>query len=205
MKKLTARQEEILRFICSFIEEHSYPPTMREIAGQFGISPKGAHDHVKALEKKGKIKYDEKRSRTIELLNPQNSESAVDETRKIPLLGNVAAGKPLFAEENFERMVLFPSAKLKQNGTYFALSVNGDSMQDAGILDGDTAVFLQNSSPENGDIVVARVDDEAVTLKRFYKEKNRVKLKAENPVYPPIYSQNVTVLGKLEHIIRSYN
>lgn len=205
MKRLTARQEEVLRFICSFIEEHSYPPTMREIAAQFRISPKGAHDHVKALEKKGKIKYDEKRSRTIEPIHSLDSENPGEETRKIPLLGNVAAGKPLFAEENFERMVIFPGTKLKHNGTYFALSVSGDSMQDAGILDGDTAVFLQSSTPENGDIVVARVNDEAVTLKRFYKEKNRVKLKAENPVYPPIYSQNVTVLGKLEHIIRSYS
>ncbi|MFO7849082.1 MAG: transcriptional repressor LexA [Spirochaetia bacterium] len=205
MKKLTARQEEVLQFIYTFIEEHSYPPTMREIAAQFEISPKGAHDHVKALERKGKIKYDEKRSRTIEPVESFDNENSKEETRKIPLLGNVAAGKPLFAEENFERMVIFPSGKLKNSGNYFALSVHGDSMQDADILDGDIAVFLQNSNPDNGDIVVARVNDDAVTLKRFFKEKNRIKLKAENPVYPPIYSQNVTIIGKLEHIIRSYN
>ncbi len=204
MKKLTARQTQVLDFIRSFIEKHAYPPTMREIAANFQISPKGAHDHVKALERKGKIRYDEKRSRTIEPVDNSEDEEK-EELRQIPMLGNVAAGKPLFAEENFERMVFFPSMQLRRNGSYFALSVKGDSMQDAGIIDGDTAIFLQRSTADNGDIVVARVNDDAVTLKRFYKEKNRVKLKAENPVYPPIYSQNVTILGKLEHIIRSYD
>lgn len=204
MKRLTARQTEVLDFIRSFIEKHSYPPTMREIAANFQISPKGAHDHVKALERKGKIRYDEKRSRTIEPVdNPDEEER--EELRQIPLLGNVAAGKPLFAEENFERMVLFPSRQLRRSGDYFALSVKGDSMQEAGILDGDTAIFRQRTSADNGDIVVARVNEEAVTLKRFFREKNRIKLKAENPVYPPIYSQNVTILGTLEHIIRSYS
>lgn len=204
MKKLTARQAQILRFIRSFIDEHTYPPTMREIAAHFKISPKGAHDHVKALEKKGKIRYDQRRSRTIESVDSDEDKADEEELREIPVLGNVAAGRPLFAEENLERTLHFPSSQLKKNGSYFALSVKGDSMQEAGILDGDTAIFLQHSTAENGDIVVARVNDEAVTLKRFYREKNRVKLKAENPVYPPIYSQNIVILGKLEHIIRSY-
>ena len=204
MKKLTTRQAEVLHFIRSFIEQHSYPPTMREIAAHFQISPKGAHDHVKALEKKGKIRYDEKRSRTIEPIEDPQSKENQEEIREIPLLGNVAAGSPLFAEENFDHMIPFPSAGLRASAKYFALTVRGDSMQDAGILDGDTAIFLQRSSADNGDIVVARVNDEAVTLKRFFRETNRIKLKAENPVYPPIYSQNVTILGKLEHILRSY-
>jgi repressor LexA len=205
MKRLTARQQQVLDFICRFIEDHAYPPTMREIAANFQISPKGAHDHVKALERKGKIRYDEKRSRTLEPVDTDEAAEEKEELRQIPLLGNVAAGKPLFAEENFERMVMFPSAQLRKNGDYFALAVKGDSMQEAGILDGDTAIFLQRATADNGDIVVARVNDDAVTLKRFFKEKNRVKLKAENPVYPPIYSQNVTILGRLEHIIRSYD
>ena len=178
---------------------------MREIAAHFDISPKGAHDHVKALERKGVIRCDLKRSRTIEPVDTADKEEKSEELREIPMLGNVAAGKPLFAEENLERMIPFPSARLKRSGMYFALSVKGDSMQDAGILDGDTAIFVQHNTAENGDIVVARVNDDAVTLKRFYREKNRIKLKAENPVYPPIYSQNVAILGKLEHIIRSYD
>ena len=201
MRALTRRQTEVLNYIRSYIEEHGYPPTMREIAAHFDISVKAIFDHVKALEKKQKIRCDFNRSRAIELVHPTTEEK--NEVVEIPVLGSVAAGKPLFAEENLERMLTFPAASLKP-GTYFALSVKGDSMQDAGILDGDTAIFIQRNTANNGDIVVARVNEEAVTLKRFYHETNRIKLKAENPVYPPIYSQNVTILGKLEFIIRNY-
>ncbi len=202
MKALTRRQQEVLEFIKNFIEDHSYPPTMREIAHHFNISVKAIFDHVKALEKKGQIHCDFNRSRAIELVRPHSEEK--EEIAEIPLLGNVAAGKPLFAEENLEKMITFPATSLKP-GNYFALNVKGDSMQDAGILDGDTAIFIQKNTAHNGEIVVARVNEEAVTLKRFFHEKNRIKLKAENPVYPPIYSQNVTILGKLEFIIRNYD
>jgi repressor LexA len=203
MKDLTARQQETLEFINGFISEHGYPPTMREIAAAFDVSVKAAHDHVKALEKKKRVKCDLRRSRAIEIINHQR-EDQQDETVEIPVLGNVAAGRPLFAEENLETTIKFPSESLRR-GTHFALRVKGDSMQDAGILDGDTAIFLKRERAENGDIVVARVNEEAVTLKRFYKESNRIKLKAENSIYPPIYSQNVQILGTLEHIIRSYS
>jgi repressor LexA len=200
MKNLTRRQQEILRFIESFIGSHKYPPTIREIASEFGISVKGAYDHVKALEKKNHIRCDLNRSRAIEVLKPgTESEDLV----RIPVLGNVAAGVPLFAEENLERYIRLPGEVLSK-GKHFALNVKGDSMQDAGIMDGDTAIFLQKQTAANGDIVVAMINEEAYTLKRFYKEKHRIKLKAENPVYPPIYTQNVKILGKLECIIRSY-
>ncbi len=202
MRKLTARQTEILDFIRKFIEDHGYPPSMREIAAKFEISVKAVFDHVKALEKKQYIRCDENRSRAIELIQDPAAER--DELIDIPLLGNVAAGKPLFAEENYERMLRFAASQLKK-GRYFALNVRGDSMQDAGILNGDTAIFMQKTTANNGDIVVARVNDDSFTLKRFFKEKNRVKLKAENPVYPPIYSQHVQILGKLEFIIRNYD
>lgn len=202
MRTLTRRQQEVLAFLQTFIENHGYPPTMREIARHFDISVKAIFDHVKALEKKQQIRCDFNRSRAIELVKPAAEEK--EEVAEIPLLGSVAAGKPLFAEENLERMLKFPAASLKA-GNYFALSVKGDSMQDAGILDGDTAIFIQRSIANNGDIVVARVNEEAVTLKRFFHETNRIKLKAENPVYPPIYSQNVIILGKLEFIIRNYD
>lgn len=202
MRALTRRQQEVLAFLHTFIENHGYPPTMREIARHFDISVKAIFDHVKALEKKQQIRCDFNRSRAIELVKPAAEEK--EEIAEIPLLGSVAAGKPLFAEENLERMLKFPAASLKA-GNYFALNVKGDSMQGAGILDGDTAIFIQRSSANNGDIVVARVNEEAVTLKRFFHEKNRIKLKAENPIYPPIYSQNVIILGKLEFIIRNYD
>ena len=108
------------------------------------------------------------------------------------------------AEENFDGTVSIPLSLLKK-GKHFALRVKGDSMKDAGILEDDIALFLHQGTAENGNIVVAMLDDEAVTLKRFYREKNRIKLKAENPVYPPIYTQNVRILGKLIFIMRNYD
>jgi repressor LexA len=202
MKGLTTRQEETLNYIRIFIDEHSYPPTIRELASSFNISVKGAYDHIKALEKKGRIKCDGNRSRTIEILDKKNE--AEPETIQIPILGKVAAGTPLFSEENLDGVLNMPAARFNK-GKFFALHVSGDSMQDIGILDGDVAIFNQKSTAENGDIIVAMINDEAYTLKRFFREKNRIKLKAENPVYPPIYTQNVRVLGKLKCIVRDYD
>lgn len=199
MKNLTKRQIEVLSFIREYLDEHRYPPTIREIAGYFKISAKGAYDHVKALEKKEQIRCNMNRSRTIELVRNEDEEEFIS----IPIIGNVAAGIPLFAEENYEGTVKLPGNVLTQ-GKHFALQVKGDSMQDAGILDGDLAIFLHQNIANNGAIVVAMVN-EAVTLKRFFKEKNRVKLKAENPIYPPIYTQNIQILGKLEYIFRKYD
>ena len=174
---------------------------MREISEHFAISVKGAYDHVKALQKKHCLRFESNQSRTIEILNdPQPEEERM---AKIPLIGSVAAGKPLFAEENFDRYLRIPAEFLNKKGNYFALKVQGDSMTGAGIQNGDIAIVFQQQTAQNGEIVVATVDD-AVTLKKFYKEKNRIKLQAENPAYPPLYSQNVKVLGKLAHIIRSY-
>ncbi len=198
MKALTKRQEQVLTFLKEFIEIHKYPPTIREIAANFTISVKGAYDHIKALEKKNIIRCDMNRSRAIEIVGQVED----DELVTVPILGNVAAGVPLFAEENLDGDVRLPASMLKK-GKHFALRVKGDSMQDAGILDGDVAVFVQQSVADNGSVVVAMVN-EAVTLKRFFKEKNRVKLKAENPVYPPIYTQNIQILGKLISIFRNY-
>lgn len=199
MKSITKRQQEVLDFIKSYIADHHFPPTMREISDYFGISVKGAYDHVKALERKRFINLGSNRSRTIEVLG-DNEE---DELVAIPILGNVAAGKPLFAEENHDGDLKLPQHLLPK-GKHFALHVRGDSMRDAGIMEGDLAVIRQQEVANNGEIVVAVVD-EAVTLKRFYKEKNRVKLQAENPAYPPIFTQDVRLLGKLVHLIRRYD
>ncbi len=199
MKTLTNRQAEVLEFIKDYKSKNSYLPTMREIADYFKISVKGAYDHIKALEKKEVIKCNLRRSRAIEIV--ENVE--VDELVNIPILGNVAAGIPLLSEENLEGYIPIPLRFLKK-GEHFALRVKGDSMKDAGILEGDIAFFVKQINAENGNIVIALLNDEAITLKRFYKETNRVKLKAENPVYPPIYTQNVKVLGKLVYILRNY-
>ncbi len=202
MKDLTKRQQEVLDFVIQFVENRKYPPTVRELAAHFDISVRGAFDHLKALEKKGAIRSDLNRSRSIEILRDEAPEER-EELIEVPLLGNVAAGQPLIAEENYERVLKIPASALKA-GTYFALRVRGDSMLNAGILDGDIAIVQQTGNAKNGDIVVARVNDDAVTLKRFFRETNRIKLKAENPVYPPIYTQNARVLGKLSIIIRDY-
>lgn len=199
MRNATARQQEVLDFIASYIEEHAYPPTIRETAERFGISVKGAYDHVKALEKKGLIKLGENRSRSIEILEQGRPERSPVE---LPLLGYVAAGKPIFADENFSGRVEVP-ADMVRSRSCFALTVRGDSMRDAGIMHGDTAVIEPRQTAENGEIVVAMIDD-SVTLKRFYRENNRVKLVAENPAYAPIYTQDVRIIGRLKGIIRKY-
>jgi repressor LexA len=199
MKAITKRQSEVLDYIKAFISEHKFPPTIREISEFFSISVKGAYDHVKALEKKAFIRLDTNRSRTIEVLG---HDLDTDRTVEIPVLGHVAAGVPLLAEENLEGAVKLPEEYVR-SAPHFALRVRGDSMRDAGIMDGDVAVIRHQKVADNGDIVVAMVDD-AVTLKRFFKEKNRVRLQSENPEYPPMFTQNVRILGKLAHLIRRY-
>ncbi len=200
MKALTKRQEEVLNYIKGFARDRHFPPTIREISENFGISVKGAYDHVKALEKKHYLRSGHNRSRTIEVIGESVSDE--EQTVEIPILGSVAAGVPLLSEENLEGTVRVPAAQLK-SGTHFAMHVRGDSMQGVGIMDGDLAVIRQQQVANNGEIVVAMVD-EAVTLKRFIKEKNRVRLQAENEAYPPIFTQNVRIVGKLAHLIRNY-
>ncbi len=199
MKGLTKRQQEILDFIKLYLQKHQYPPTIREIGERFQISVKGSYDHIKALEKKKVIKCDLNRSRAITIVGGIHQQ---EHHRDIPLLGSVAAGKPLFAEENMEGSVKLP-IDYTSRGKHFALRVKGDSMKNAGILDGDIAVVRQQNAAENGNIVVALVD-EAVTLKRFFLEKNRVQLRSENPAYPPIFTQDIRILGKLSFLIRNY-
>ncbi len=200
MKNLTRRQQEILNFIRSFIKENHFPPTIREVAEKFEISVKGGYDHIKALEKKEVIKCGSNRSRSIVILNNQHSPASG--VKKVPILGDVAAGKPLFSEENFDGNIELP-ANFLAKGNYFAVNVKGDSMKEAGIIDGDIAVIEQKDTAENGEIVIAMVED-AFTLKRLYKETNRIKLKSENPAYPPIYTQHARILGKLCCLVRRY-
>ena len=199
MKDLTDRQKEVLVFISTFAEGHGYPPTIREIADGFQISVKGAYDHVKALERKGSLRLGENRSRSIEVLARERPDTHYAE---VPLLGTVAAGRPILSEENLDGTIRIPSEMLRSRPG-FALRVRGDSMRDARILDGDVAVIEERPVAENGEIVVAMIDD-AVTLKRFYKETGRIRLAAENPSYAPIYTQDARILGRLRGILRTY-
>jgi repressor LexA len=203
MRELTARQKTVLRFITEFIQNYAYPPTIREIGCHFGISVKGAYDHVDALRKKGFIRMGDKRSRTIEILKTEKA--AVTSVVEVPLLGMVAAGKPMLSEENREGSVHLHHSLLKKNAQYFALKVRGDSMTSADILEGDIAVIERREYAENGEIVVAMVD-EGLVLKRYFKEPNRIRLEPEsdNPENKPIYTQDARIAGRLAHIIRSY-
>jgi len=200
MKELTKRQGEVLAFIAGYIHTHAYPPTIREVAEFFSISVKGAHDHLTALKKKGLLKQGDKKSRTIELLKPGEK----DDFEEIPVLGTVAAGRPILSDENMDGIIKLDKSMLKNGRKYFALRVRGDSMVGAGIMDGDTAVIEQQEAVRNGEIAVVMLD-EAVTLKTFYQESARVRLQPENSRYSPIYcSGDLRILGRLAHIVRSY-
>ena len=201
MKEPTERQKEVLDFIAEYISTHAYPPTIREVADFFSISVKGANDHLAALKKKGLLKQGDKKSRTIKLVkDEEEGENVAD----IPILGTVAAGRPIMALENMDGSIKMHRSFLKNAGKYFALRVKGDSMEGAGIIDGDIAVIEQKNTVRNGEIAVVMLD-EAVTLKTFYRENTRIRLQPENSSYSPIFcSRDVRVLGKLAHVFRSY-
>ena len=201
MKEITRRQKEVLTFIADFLRKNFYPPTVREVAKHFSVSVKGAHDHIVALRKKGYIKQTDKRPRTMGLTNTRYVDSP--DIARIPILGSVAAGTPLLAEENFDGDIVLHRSMIRKNKKYFALKVKGDSMSGVGIYEGDTAIIEKTNIVQNGEIAVAVVN-EAITLKRFYKESSRIKLQSENPAYKPIYSQDVKIVGRLAGIIRNY-
>ena len=201
MKELTERQQQILQFISDYTEENSFPPTVRETAEHFFFFLKAIQDHFTALTKKGYLLKDEKRSRSLKVLG--NVTKKANRGDKIPVLGSVAAGKPISCEEDYENTIYLSEPFVRPGNSYFALHVRGSSMINAGINDGDLAIIKQQTTAEDGDIVVAIIDD-SVTLKRFFREPTRVRLQAENPEFNPIYCQDVKVLGKLSHIIREY-
>jgi len=200
MKGPTERQKEVLDFIAAYINIHAYPPTIREVADYFSISIKGASDHLAALRKKGLLKQGDKKYRTMELVRSGNEEDFAE----IPILGTVAAGRPILALENMDGSIKMHRTFISSKAKYFALKVKGDSMESAGIMDGDIAVIQQQNTVRNGEIAVVMLD-EAVTIKTFYRESARIRLQPENPKYSPIYcSRDVRVLGRLAHILRSY-
>jgi repressor LexA len=201
MKDLTLRQKEILSFIETYIKKKFHSPTIREIADNYSISVKGAHDHITALRKKGVLDFDANRPRTMWLTYDRQEE--ISEMVDVPFLGNVAAGIPILSEANFDGNIILHRSMLKENKDYFALRVKGDSMTGAGILENDTAIIEKKNTACDNEIVVAVVD-EAVTLKRFFRESARIRLQAENPAYKPIFSQEIKILGRLYGIIRNY-
>jgi len=197
---LTKRQKEIFDFIRRYASKYGYPPTVREIGKAVGLhSSSTVHAHLANLEKVGLLRRDPTKPRAIELLVGR-AKRAMRGTG-LPLVGRVAAGEPLLAEENIEEYVQVPSVIGGERGDY-VLQVKGDSMRDAGILEGDYVVVSEAADADNGEIVVALLEDEA-TVKRFYREKDRVRLQPANKAYKPIRTRDAKVLGRVVGVYRS--
>ena len=204
---LTGRQQEIWNFLTDYVDAHGYPPTVREIGEAVGLaSPSTVHAHLANLERAGLIKRDPTKPRALELRRDPKPERGAADVHKLPLVGEIAAGGPLLADQNIEDYLAVPEP-LARGGEEFILRVKGDSMVDAGILDGDYVVVHRQQDARNGDIVAALAGgdesaDEA-TIKRFFREHGRIRLQPENDELEPIYAQHVQILGKVVGVFRS--
>ncbi len=203
MKEITQVQRDVLNYIAEFIDENAYPPTVREISDHFGKSIRAVQDNLIALQKKGYISLVQKKSRSIRILVDERDKDSKLFMDKIPLLGTIAAGKPLLSEENLDGYVTLTEPFIRPGKSYFALRVRGTSMINAGILEGDLAIIEQGVTPVDGQIVVAVLDD-AITLKRYFKEINRIRLQPENLAFNPIYCTDVRIVGCLANLVRTY-
>jgi len=205
--ELTGRQREIWSFLVGYVDRHGYPPTVREIGEAVGLaSPSTVHAHLANLERAGLLRRDPTKPRALELVGrgkgAAKGAETVAELPKLPLLGQIAAGGPLLAEKNVEEEIAVPE-NLRGD---FLLRVKGESMIEAGILDGDVVVVRRAQDARNGEIVVALAgDDEAAdeaTVKRFFRESGRIRLQPENSALEPIYAQHVQILGKVVGVFR---
>jgi repressor LexA len=197
-KPATERQRSILDVIRSFIAERGYPPSVREIGERVGLSSSSTiHAHLKALERRGLLSRDPTKPRAMRSMDSAPARDAV----VMPILGRVAAGVPITAQEDIEGEFLLSAAFLPRASDAFMLRVQGDSMVDAAILDGDLIVVRPQRTAESGEIVVAMLDGEA-TVKRFYREVGRIRLQPENRAMTPIYASDVEIVGRVEAVVR---
>ncbi|MDY6071269.1 MAG: transcriptional repressor LexA [Bacilli bacterium] len=197
MEKLTNKQEIILTNIKKFMAEKGYAPTIRELCKICNLNSTATmFVHLKNLTKKGYINQTESKFRTIELNVPNEYAIKDEEVVSVPLLGKVAAGNPIEAIENPNEYFSLPKEFVPKNHEVFTLEVNGESMINVGIFDGDIVIVKKQSNANNGEIVVAMTDENEVTLKRFYKENDHIRLQPENDFLEPIILNNVTILGK---------
>ena len=211
--KLGKRQLAIYDFIRSYSTEHGYPPSVREIGSAVGLaSPSTVHMHLKVLEENGLIRRDSKKPRTIEVVDKQGQAEESGELASVtqdvdrnlitlPLVGRVAAGTPILAEQNIEETLSLPTSIVGDSSS-FVLRVRGESMINAGIFDGDYIVVKEQQDAHDGEIVVALIDDSA-TVKTFYRERDRIRLQPENDAMEPIYVENPVILGRVTALIRS--
>ncbi len=205
---LTARQQEIWNYLVEYVDQHGYPPTVREIGEHVGLaSPSTVHAHLANLERAGLLRRDPTKPRALELVGRERREAEstvveLHDVSRLPLLGEIAAGGPMLAEENIEEYVPMPSSTKGD----FLLRVKGESMIDAGILDGDLVIVQKAQDARNGEIVVALAgDDEGAdeaTVKTFYRENGRVRLQPENALLEPIYAKHVQILGRVVGVFR---
>jgi len=200
---LTGRQQEIWDYLVDYVDQHGYPPTVREIGEAVGLaSPSTVHAHLANLERAGLLKRDPAKPRALELVGRDREAAPAATIARLPLVGQIAAGGPLLADQNVEDHLAVPET-LRGD---FLLRVKGDSMVNAGILDGDIVVVQRSQDARNGEIVVALAgDDESAdeaTVKRFFREKGRVRLQPENDALEPIYAQHVQILGCVTSVFR---
>ncbi len=201
-RDLTDRQRQILDFIKAEVRRVGFPPTVRDIGAAVGLSSSSTvHSHLAALEAKGLIRRDPSKPRALEVIGHEDEAREVDyNVRRLPLVGQVAAGAPILAAENIEQTMSLP-VELVHDDSTFILKVKGGSMIEAGILDGDFVVVRQQATANNGEIVVAMIEDEA-TVKTFYRETGRIRLQPENASMDPIYATDLSILGKVVAVFR---
>ncbi|GIN37407.1 transcriptional repressor LexA [Heyndrickxia oleronia] len=204
MTKLTKRQQDILDFIKTEVKSKGYPPSVREIGEAVGLaSSSTVHGHLSRLETKGLIRRDPTKPRAIEILDLETENIPQQRVTNVPLLGKVTAGLPITAIENIEEYFPLPEQLAPADENIFMLEIVGESMIDAGILDGDYVIVRQQHTAINGDIVVAMTEDDEATVKRFFKEKDFFRLQPENSTMAPIILNNVTILGKVIGLYRN--
>lgn len=205
MTKLSKRQQEILDYIKSEVRSKGYPPSVREIGEAVGLaSSSTVHGHLSRLEKKGLIRRDPTKPRAIEIMDmfPAAESFSNTKTTYVPVIGKVTAGNPITAIENIEEYIPLPE-RFGSNENVFVLVIQGDSMIEAGIFDGDMVFVRQQQVAQNGDIIVAMTDENEATVKRFFKEKDHIRLQPENSTMEPIILKSCIVLGKVIGVFRT--
>ncbi|MFY0758767.1 MULTISPECIES: transcriptional repressor LexA [Metabacillus] len=204
MTKLSKRQQDILNFIKLEVQKKGYPPSVREIGEAVGLaSSSTVHGHLARLESKGLIRRDPTKPRAIEILEEETSHIPRSNVINVPIIGKVTAGSPITAIENVEEYFPLPDTFAAADDQVFMLEIMGDSMIEAGILDGDMVIVKQQKTANNGDIVVAMTEDDEATVKRFFKEKDFIRLQPENSTMDPIILRNVSILGKVIGVYRN--
>ncbi|MCR5762530.1 MAG: transcriptional repressor LexA [Treponema sp.] len=203
MKSLTNRQREVLDFISKYLEDNSFPPTVREIGENFNISLRAVQDHLSALQKKGYISQRYKCSRSMKVLKNEKKAESYEASIQIPVIGTLEQGRPILSEENYAGYITVAEPFINKDLLYYALRISDSSMSGAGIYEGDIAIIQSCDKAMEGQIVVVMTGN-TILLRKYSTESNRICLSAENDDVQPVYCQDVRVVGTLSCIIRSY-